>query len=385
MKSIHALRLLSAAGLGAALAVPALAQDDSYFYGGLSVGQSRARIDDERITASLLSAGLTTTSMTNDERSAAYKLFGGYQFNRYFGIEGGYFNLGKFGFTSTTTPAGSLSGQIKLRGLNVDVVGTLPLVENLSLIGRVGAQYAKARDSFSGTGAVTVSNANPSKSDTNYKLGMGLQYAFTPSVLMRAEAEHFRVNDAVGNHGGVNMFSVGLLFPFGRKSAPAPVAAAPAYVAPAPVVAPAPAPVVVPAPAPAPVVLAPERKRVSFSADSLFTFDQWVVRPEGKTALDTFTRELKGSQYDVITVEGHTDRLGSPAYNQKLSTRRAESVKDYLITTGGIDAAKISAVGKGETMPVTKPDDCKGNKRNAKLIACLQPDRRVEVEVTGTR
>lgn len=118
------------------MALPALAQDDSYFYGGLSVGQSRAKIDDERITASLLAAGLTTTGMTVDERSAAYKLFGGYQFNRYLGVEGGYFNLGKFGFTSTTTPAGTLSGQIKLRGLNLDLVGTLPLVENLSLIGR---------------------------------------------------------------------------------------------------------------------------------------------------------------------------------------------------------------------------------------------------------
>ena len=366
------------------LAAPALAENDSYFYGGLSVGQSRARIDEERITATLQAAGLTTTGMTRDERDTAYKLFAGYQFNRYLGVEGGYFDLGKFGFTSTTTPAGSLNGQIKLHGLNLDVVGTLPLVENLSLIGRVGAQYAKARDSFSGTGAVTVTNTNPSKNDTNYKLGIGLQYAFTPSVLMRAEAEHFRVNDAVGNHGGVNMFSVGLLFPFGRTSASAPIAAAtPAYVAPAPVE--TPAPVAVPAPAPAPVVVAPARTRVSFSADSLFTFDHWEVRPEGKAALDTFTRELKGSQYEVISVEGHTDRLGSPAYNQKLSTKRAESVKDYLVTSGGIDAAKISAVGKGESMPSTKPDDCKGEKRNAKLIACLQADRRVEVEVTGTR
>lgn len=249
----------------------------------------------------------------------------------------------------------------------------------------MGAQYAKARDTFSGTGAVTVTNANPRKSDTNYKLGIGLQYAFTPSVMMRAEAEHFRVNDAVGNHGGVNMFSVGLLFPFGRTSAPAPVAAAtPAYVAPAPIVTPAPAPVVIPTPAPAPIVVAPARKRVSFSADSLFTFDQWVVRPEGKTALDTFTQELKGSQYDVINVEGHTDRLGSNAYNEKLSLKRADAIKNYLVTNG-LDAAKISAIGKGETEPLTKPGDCKGNKRNAKLIACLQPDRRVEVEVVGTR
>jgi OOP family OmpA-OmpF porin len=87
----------------------------------------------------------------------------------------------------------------------------------------------------------------------------------------------------------------------------------------------------------------------------------------------------------VITVEGHTDRLGSDAYNQRLSTRRAEAVKSYLVGTGGIDGTKISAVGKSESAPVTKPGDCTGTSASTKLLACLQPDRRVEVEVVGTR
>ena len=90
-------------------------------------------------------------------------------------------------------------------------------------------------------------------------------------------------------------------------------------------------------------------------------------------------------RFDVITVEGHTDRLGSQRYNQTLSTKRADAVKAYLVTSGGIDATKVSAIGKGESTPLTKPDDCKGSKPTAALIACLQPDRRVEVEVTGTR
>ena len=68
-----------------------------------------------------------------------------------------------------------------------------------------------------------------------------------------------------------------------------------------------------------------------------------------------------------------------------MSTRRAETVKAYLVRSGDIDATKISATGKGETEPVTKPEDCKGSKPNPKLIACLQGDRRVDVEVTGTR
>ena len=126
-------------------------------------------------------------------------------------------------------------------------------------------------------------------------------------------------------------------------------------------------------------------RRVSFSADSLFGFDQSIIKPEGRVALDNFVRQLADTRYDVVMVEGHTDRLGSAAYNQRLSLKRAETVKSYLVTTGGLSPAKVSSVGKGLTEPVTKPEDCRGTRRNAKLIACLQPDRRVEVEVTGTR
>ena len=387
MKRINARRLARLAGLGSLVAASAFAQEGSYYYGGLSIGQSRAKIDEERITANLLAGGLTTTAMARDESDTAYKVFGGYQFSPNFALEGGYFNLGKFGFTSTTVPAGTLDGRIKLHGVNLDLVGTLPLTERFSAIARVGAQYARARDTFSGSGAVSVLNPNPSKRELNLKLGAGLQYAVTPSFLVRGEAERYRINDAVGNHGGVNVFSVSLVFPFGRAPAPAPrMAAAPAYVAPAPEpVAAAPAaPVVVPVPA-APAVAAPERRRVSFSADSLFGFDQSVIRPEGRAALDRFAKELGGTRFDVVNVEGHTDRLGSHAHNQKLSTRRAESVKAYLVASGGIDAAKISAIGKNGSAPVTQPGDCKGNKPSASLIACLQPDRRVVVEVAGTR
>lgn len=387
MKTFNALRVLSLAGLGSIAAASSFAQEGGYFYGGLSVGQSRAKIDEERITASLLGAGLATTAMARDETDTAYKLFGGYQLSRNFALEAGYFNLGRFGFTSTTVPAGTLTGQIKLHGLNLDLVGTLPLTERLSALARVGAQYASARDTFSGTGAVSVLNPNPSQRAVNYKLGAGLQYEFSPSLLMRAEAERYRINDAVGNHGDVNMVSVSLVFPFGRAPAAAPRAIAAAPPAPA-YVAPAPPPEAVAAAPIAPAPAAPpktERRRVSFSADSLFAFDQSMVSVAGKTALDRFARELQGTQFQQVSVEGHTDRLGSEAYNQRLSTRRADAVKAYLAMPGGIDATKVSAIGKGESKPLTRPDECPGSKPSAKLIACLQPDRRVVVEVTGTR
>ena len=387
MKTINVLRRLRCAGLGIVLgsaALPAVAQDDSYYYAGAAVGQSHAKIDERRITASLLGVGLTTTSLSSDERHLAWKLFGGYQLNRYFALEGGYFRLGNFAFKSSTAPAGTLNGEIKLQGLNFDLVGTLPLTGGLSAFARVGAQYAEATDRFRGSGAVHVLKANPKQRGTDYKYGVGLQYEISRSLLVRAEGERYRIDDAVGNRGDVNMFSLSLVFPIGRAAEVAARAdAAPEYVAPAPVnVAPAPP---APAPASAVVVAAPERQRVSFSADALFTFDQSQLRPEGRIALDRFAQELNGTQFEMIIVEGHTDRLGSEAYNQQLSSKRAESVKAYLVSPGSIDATKISALGKGESTPVTKPDDCRGTVRNAKLIACLQPDRRVEVEVTGTR
>lgn len=359
----------------AVIASPFARADDLGWYGGANVGQSRATIDDQRITGGLLSGGFATNSIIDRERDTGYKIFGGYQFNRNFAVEGGYFDLGKFGFTANTTPAGTLDGNIRLRGLNLDLVGILPITEKFSAFARAGVNYAEARDSFSGTGAVNVLNPNPTKRDTNYKVGVGLQYAFTEALAMRLEAERYRINDAVGNRGDIDLFSVGLVYRFGGKTQ-APRPAAPEYVA----AAPAPEPVIVtpPPPPPAPA-------KVTFSADSLFDFDKATVKPAGKQALDKFASDLKGTNFDLIKVTGHTDRLGSHAYNMKLSTHRAEAVKAHLVNAAGIPAGKIGAQGVNGSDPVTKPGECVGKKATPKLIACLQPDRRVEVEVSGTR
>lgn len=389
MKKNAATRLLSLAAcgtLGSLIAAPVVAQEVGQFYGGLSVGRSKARIDDERITANLRGAGLTTTGMTNDDSGTGYKLFGGYQLHRNFAVEGGYFDLGRFGFTSTTSPAGTLDGRIKLRGVNLDLVGRLPLGDRFSLLAKIGGQVAQARDSFTSSGLVNVLNPSPKKTEFNYKLGVGMQYAFSSYFTLRGEAERYRVNDAVGNHGDINLYSLSLVFPFGRAESPAPRMAAapppPTYVAPMP--APAPAPVVIAAaPAPA-VIVPPQRRKVSFSADSLFAFDRSTLNPQGQEALAGFARELNSTSYDQVTVSGHTDRLGSKVHNQKLSLARAEAVKAYLVTAG-VDAGKIRATGNSGAEPMTKAGECKGTKPSPSLIACLQPDRRVEAEVTGTR
>src|SRR3990170_2768410 len=216
MKSPRASLTLGVLAL-AVTASPVAAAADSGWYGGISIGQSKAKIDDARITSNLQGAGFAT-SINDDNRDTGYKLFGGYKFNRNFALEGGYFDLGRFGFTSTTVPAGTLSGNIKLQGLNLDAVGILPITEKFSAFGRIGVNYAEARDSFSGTGAVNVLNPSPSKRDTNLKLGLGLQYDFTPSLGMRLEAERYRVNDAVGNKGDVDLVSLGVVYRFGTAT-----------------------------------------------------------------------------------------------------------------------------------------------------------------------
>ena len=145
-------------------------------------------------------------------------------------------------------------------------------------------------------------------------------------------------------------------------------------VAPAPkVIAQAPAPT--PAPAPAPVVVpVPTSEKVSYSADAFFDFDKAVLKPAGKASLDDLSSKLQGINLEVIIAVGHTDAVGTDAYNQKLSIRRAESVKAYL-QSKGIEANRIYTEGKGEKQPVAENKSAAGRAKN----------RRVEIEVVGTR
>jgi len=145
-----------------------------------------------------------------------------------------------------------------------------------------------------------------------------------------------------------------------------------------------------PAPAPAPRVIVVEQaprpaplQRYSMSSDSLFGFGHSKLQPSGEAKLDELVGELKSVNIERIPVIGHADRIGSSELNQKVSEARAQSVKAYLVSKG-IPSASISASGRGETQPVTNSDACKGPASPA-LIACLAPDRRVEIEVTGTR
>ena len=144
----------------------------------------------------------------------------------------------------------------------------------------------------------------------------------------------------------------------------------PPVVAPPP---PPPPPPVTPKPDPKPAAT-PVSQKVTFAADAFFDFNKSVLKPEAKAKLDDLVGKLKGISLEVIIAVGHTDAIGSDAYNQKLSVRRAESVKAYLVTKG-IEPNRIYTEGKGKKQPVADNKTSEGRAKN----------RRVEIEVVGTR
>ena len=159
------------------------------------------------------------------------------------------------------------------------------------------------------------------------------------------------------------------------EAAPAPAAAAEAAPAPKaaePAPAPAPAPVAAPAPAPAPAPAI--ATKVTYAADAFFDFDKAVLKPEGKAKLDDLVSKVKAISLEVIIAVGHTDSVGSDTYNQKLSVKRAEAVKAYLVSKG-IEKNRVYTEGKGEKQPVADNKTKEGQAKN----------RRVEIEVVGTR
>ncbi len=353
-----------------ALATPcALAQDDGW-YSGFGLGKSWADVDVNAVVAGLHTAGYNSSLISTYDDDVTAKALVGYQFNRNFALEGGYFDLGKFNYGANVVPAAQQQGKATIRGLSLDLVGTLHLQDNLSAFARVGINNARISQSFSNPamGAGFVDHKDRGAHE-NY--GVGLQLAVNDRFTVRAEMERYRIEHNSVTKNSVDTLTLSVLYRFGAsKEAPVIVATKPAET-------PAPAPSPPPAPAPAAPV------KITLAASALFDFDKSELKAAGKQELDKLARDIKSVRYELIIVTGHTDRIGKHAYNLALSERRADAVKKYLVNAG-IPGANITAKGVNSDKPVTTQQQCQGRVSTA-LKACLQPDRRVEVEVSGTR
>ena len=177
--------------------------------------------------------------------------------------------------------------------------------------------------------------------------------------------------NAVKDGSGACVVTAGQVLPecAGTRAPAAPSPAAPAKPS-------SPAAPASPASPAAPAKPAPSsvRQSVVIQADALFDFDKSVVRPDGKRAIDEALSKLNGVDIEMVIATGHTDGIGSAAYNQRLSERRANAVKEYLVSKG-IAASKITTIGKGESQPVATNKTKEGRQKN----------RRVDIEFKGTK
>lgn len=358
--STRAIRRAGLLALFATVPMLAVADDDNGWYIGLNWGESQATIDNQQIMDELIGGGFTSASIVDDDRDDGYKVFAGYQFGANLAIEAVYFDLGKFGFDATTVPAGTLSGDVQIDGFSFDVIGSLPLGDRLSAFGRLGANVADAASRFTGTGAVVVPTANFSEANVNYKLGLGLQYDLGRSWSVRLEGERYRIDDSVGNEGDVDLYSLGVLYRFGRRHDNEPVVSEP-------VAAPAPTPVLVIVPVVA------QTQRYCSILDLQFTInnDELYLRSAEKLGvLGTFMTKYPET---TAVIEGHTDNVGSAADNQALSVRRAQSVVDYLVDEQKVARSRLTAVGYGSTRPIadnSTPEGQRANRRIGAVVAC---------------
>ena len=253
-----------------------------------------------------------------------------------------------------------------------------------------------AHNSVHYDGIAPTADADGSRYSWMANVGAGAQYLFTENIGMQADLRHV-ISQAEADGGmlgsdrretvGNTYLNVGAIFKFGapkKLAAVEPVIQPRPEPVPTPVVEsqPAPQPVVEVKPEPMPEPVAVAFPKVTIQSEMLFGFDKSSVKPEGKVALDEqVVEQMRANpQVELLLITGHTDRIGSDQYNQKLSQRRADAVKEYLVSKG-IDANRLHSVGKGESEPVA---ECSDARRKA-LIQCLQPNRRVVLEIESQR
>lgn len=279
--------------------------------------------------------------------------YAGYQVNPYVGFEMGYDWLGRMPYKGS-----NVNGALKAQGIQLTTKLSYPIHEYFDIYTRLGGMVWRADSKYDGAGVGSFKDHDTGISPL---AAGGVEWEVTRDIATRMEYQWIsNTGDAktVGTRPDNGMLSLGVIYRFGQDSAPAPV------VAPAPRV---------------------ETKRFTLKSDVLFNFNKATLKSQGQQELDQLCTQLSSldPKDGSVVVLGFTDRIGSEAYNQVLSEKRAQSVVDYLISKG-IPADKISARGMGKSNPVSS-STCDNVKARAKLIECLAPDRRVEIEVKGIK
>ena len=334
MKMAPSMIAIAMAALGA---TAAHAADDIYF--GAGVGAAHFN-------------GLNKIESTNvgQEDAAAANAFVGYNFTENFGTEFGYQYAGR----------GNTEGlRYENQGATLSGIARLPVGNDFSLFAEGGAYWAHT----DGLGISDTKVSPLAGAGVTYKVSDALdlqaRYRYMWDVAdLNVDGTHYKSNQSVATLEAV-------YHPF-RTSYVAPVAA----------------PVVEEAQAPAPQVV---EKNFALNSDVLFAFGKDTLKPEGVAALNGLYQQIVEFQPKDgnAVVVGYTDRIGSDAYNQKLSEARARTVANFLVSKG-MAASKVAIEGRGEANPVTGTK-CNGVTAKAQLISCLAPDRRVEVRVSGVQ
>lgn len=356
-------------GLMATGALQAAPQDNTWYAGGKAGWSNFYGVDYDDQVKELFDA----FDPGQDHSDLGLGAFVGYQVNRNVAFELGYDWLGKYEvdqhFSGNGVDTG-LQGEAKAQMVQATMKVGFPATQSLDIYGRLGGAYAWTDSSLNAWANDGTNNQSSSGGGTYHGAAfvgaLGLEYAIDKDWSARLEYQYTTpLGKTSLDESGIELdnglLAVGMVYHF-NQIGNEPVAPTPA-----------------PEPAPAPVLV---EKQFNLNSDVLFEFNKATLKPEASQALDALFNEILAAnpKDGMATVIGHTDRIGSDAYNQSLSEQRARSVADYLIAKG-LFADKVRAEGRGESSPVTGgscPDGAK-----AQMIACLAPDRRVEVRLTG--
>ena len=356
-KSLVALAVLSAA------AVAQAAPQANTFYVGAKSGWASFHHGLTQFDAKKVQNGYGI-----NRNSVTYGVFGGYQIIDNLAVEAGYDYFGRV--RGNTTFAGETkdkrAAKHSAHGAHISLKGSYPIVDGLDAYARVGAALIRSDYYVQQTVAKSL-RQKAHNLKTSVVLAGGLEYAITPELAARVEYQWVsrvgNLDKAVRKEGGESNFryspdigsvSAGLSYRFGQRPAP---------------------------------VAQPEivTKNFAFSSDVLFDFGKANLKPAAAASLDAAYDEISklGLASPSIQVNGYTDRIGKDAPNLALSQRRAETVANYMVSKG-VNPANVTAVGYGKATPVTG-NTCDAVKGRKALIACLAPDRRVELQVQGSK